>query len=164
MLQSVAAYSNYFEGVRRRTLNYIHAIPPEGLGWAPKPGEFNCGELIRHFGAAEKMFTRVATEGIWSYPGHSSTGQESLEAAIASLEEDHLEALKRLGSISDEDLFKSQPSINGPPIKVWRWLMALVEHEIHHRSQLAVYLTMMGVEAPHIFGLGVEEIIARTTG
>jgi uncharacterized damage-inducible protein DinB len=36
----------------------------------------------------------------------------------------------------------------------------MVEHEFHHRSQLAVYLILMGVQSPQIFGLGVEEVIA----
>lgn len=109
------------------------------------------------------MFAGVATEGVWRYPGHTAKGEESLEAAISVLENDHHIALNQLKRLSDQELYESQPSIGGPPLKVWRWLMALIEHEIHHRSQLAVYLTLMGVEAPHIFGLGVEDIIARTT-
>jgi uncharacterized damage-inducible protein DinB len=34
----------------------------------------------------------------------------------------------------------------------------MTEHEVHHRSQLASYLTWMGVEPPDIFGLGVEDV------
>ncbi len=33
--------------------------------------------------------------------------------------------------------------------------MAMVEHEIHHRSQLADCLKQVGVEPPQIFGLGI---------
>jgi uncharacterized damage-inducible protein DinB len=40
--------------------------------------------------------------------------------------------------------------------------MAMTEHEVHHRSQLASYLTWMGVEAPHVFGLGVEDVMRLT--
>jgi uncharacterized damage-inducible protein DinB len=42
--------------------------------------------------------------------------------------------------------------------------MAMTEHEIHHRSQLAMYLLLLGVKPPHIYGLGVEELIAKATG
>jgi uncharacterized damage-inducible protein DinB len=42
--------------------------------------------------------------------------------------------------------------------------MAMIEHEIHHRSQLAVYLSLLGVEPPQIYGLGVEDVIALATG
>ena len=44
------------------------------------------------------------------------------------------------------------------PVRAWRLLLAMVEHEVHHRSQLASYLTWMGLEAPDIFGLGVEDV------
>ena len=40
--------------------------------------------------------------------------------------------------------------------------MAMCEHEVHHRSQLASYLTLMGVDAPDIFGLGVEDVTRLT--
>jgi len=43
-------------------------------------------------------------------------------------------------------------------VRAWRLLLAMVEHEVHHRSQLASYLTWMGLEAPDIFGLGVEDV------
>jgi uncharacterized damage-inducible protein DinB len=39
----------------------------------------------------------------------------------------------------------------------------MVEHEVHHRSQLAAYLTQMGVEPPQIYGLTIEDIVALTT-
>jgi hypothetical protein len=42
--------------------------------------------------------------------------------------------------------------------------MAMCEHEVHHRSQLASYLTLMGVDAPDIFGLGVEDVARLADG
>jgi uncharacterized damage-inducible protein DinB len=44
------------------------------------------------------------------------------------------------------------------PVRAWRLLLAMVVHEVHHRSQLASYLTWMGLEAPDTFGLGVEDV------
>ncbi len=38
--------------------------------------------------------------------------------------------------------------------------MALVEHEVHHHSQLSAYLALMGVPPPQIYGLTIEEIVA----
>ncbi len=53
--------------------------------------------------------------------------------------------------------------LEGPPVKAWRILLAMAEHEVHHRSQLAVYLALMGVEPPQIYGLKIEDIIELTT-
>jgi len=162
MIQSTTDFIKYFESIRRRTLNYIRVVPPERLSWAPKEGEFTCADIIRHFGLAEAMFVRVAMEGVWHYAGHEAEKEAGLDELIAGLEAVHLESMEKLGRFPDEELKAPRygPKGEGHPLKAWRWLMAMTEHEIHHRSQLAVYLSLMGVQPPHIFGLGVEDLIA----
>jgi len=164
MITSTSDFIKYFEGVRKRTLNYIREVPPDQLDWAPKQGEFTPAELIRHIGVCEAMFVRVALERYWNYPGHQADQGQSLDELIAWLEASHRESMEKLARMPDETLyaprFGPQGAGLGYPLKVWRWLMAMTEHEVHHRSQLAVYLTLMGVRPPHIFGLGVEDLIA----
>ncbi|MBI5840692.1 MAG: DinB family protein [Chloroflexi bacterium] len=164
MIETIAGFIQYFKSVRRRTLNYLRVIPPDQLDWSPREGEFTCGDILRHIIATEKMFIGVVVDGHWKYEGHENKGQQGLEESLALLEAGHVEAMSRLEKLSDEALGELRPSLNGPSVKVWRWLMAMAEHEIHHRSQLAVYLSLMGVQPPHIFGLGVEDIIALTVG
>ena len=162
MIQSTADFIKYFEGIRRRTLNYIRVVPPDQLGWSPKSGEFTCADIIRHIIETERMFVRVATEGLWKYEGHESEQEQNLDELIALLEATHSKALEMLKQFPDQNLNAPRygPKGEGRPLKAWRWLMAMTEHEIHHRSQLAVYLSLMGVQSPHIFGLGVEDLIA----
>ena len=162
MIQSTTDFIKYFESIRRRTLNYVRIVPAERLNWSPKEGEFTCADIIRHFNASEKMFIRVAIEGRWKYEGHEAESEQSLDDLIALLESNHVEAMKKLEQFPDQNLNEPRygPEGEGYPLKAWRWLMAMAEHEIHHRSQLAVYLSLMGVRPPHIFGLGVEDLIA----
>ena len=162
MIQSTVDFIKYFEGIRRRTMNYIRVIPADRLAWSPKPGEFTCADIIRHIITAEKMFVRVVIEGNWKYEGHEAHDEQSLDEMIALLETIHVEEMEKLGQFPDQDLSEPRygPKGEGRPLKAWRWLMAMSEHEIHHRSQLAVYLSMLDVQPPHIFGLGVEDLIA----
>ena len=162
MIRTTTDFIKYFESVRRRTLNYIHSIPPDRLAWSPKEGEFTCTDIIWHIIEAEKMFVRVVMEKRWHYEGHESDEDQSLDELVELLEATHLESMEKLKQLSDQDLYELCPGPKGEgrPIKAWRWLMAMSEHEIHHRSQLATYLSMMGVEPPQIFGLGVEDLIA----
>ena len=37
----------------------------------------------------------------------------------------------------------------------------MVEHEVHHRSQLDSYLAEVGVEPPQLYGYRMEEVLAR---
>jgi uncharacterized damage-inducible protein DinB len=160
MIQSTAEFIKYFESIRRRTMNYIRVVPTDRLGWLPKGGEFTCADIIRHIIASEKMFVRVATEGRWKYEGHEAEQGQSLNDLISWLEITHNEAMNRLGRLSDQGLYELRNGPKGQPVKAWRWLMVMAEHEVHHRSQLAVYLSLMDVQPPHIFGLGVEDLIA----
>jgi hypothetical protein len=127
----VPAFADYFEGVRRRSRDFFHAIPADRVDWAPRAGEYTCGDIVRHVAASDG----------------------------------HAEAAARLRTLSDARLAETRPSLEPGvrPVRTWRLLLAMTEHEVHHRSQLASYLTWMGVEAPDIFGLGVEDVERLTT-
>jgi len=163
MISSTTAFIDYFDGIRKRTLNYIRALPPDKMDWSPRVGELTCGDLMRHLAAAEKMFVGVVVTGAWKYVGHDQIIAPTRDAAIAHLGAIHRDALDALRAFDDAQLFEPRPALKGQPVKAWRWLMALVEHEVHHRSQLASYLAMMGVAPPQIYGLTIEDIVALTT-
>jgi uncharacterized damage-inducible protein DinB len=164
MIQDIASFLNYFSSIRRRTVTNIQALPEERIDWAPQEGEFTCGDLIRHMGASEVMFAGGIATGQWRYPGHQRKAGESLETLLADLESSHAEAVDLLGRLKGTDLSVPRPSLKGVPVKTWRLLMAMVEHEVHHRSQLAVYLSLMGIQPPQIYGLSLEEVISVLTG
>jgi len=55
----------------------------------------------------------------------------------------------------------------GAEITAWKWLRAMCEHEAHHRGQLSLYLRLLGVDPPSIFGHKAEavgEAILRERG
>lgn len=159
MIENVEAYIGYLEAVRRRTVAFCRAIPEERADWAPRPGELSFGDLVRHLAASEQMFVGVAASGRWSYPGHERELAPTLADALAYLETAHTSALAALAALSPAALQETRPAIDGRPIKVWRILMLLVEHEVHHRSQIASYLSELGVEPPQIYGLHLEQVV-----
>jgi len=163
MIQTVQSFIEYFESIRRRTMNLLRALPPEQMDWAPRVGELTCGDIVRHLAASEQMFVGVVTEGRWRYAGHDRNLAATYATAIAHLEATHADALNALRAVNDAQLYEPRPALKGQPVKLWRWLMALVEHEVHHRSQLAAYLALMGAQPPQVFGLTIEEIIAQAT-
>ncbi|MED1910407.1 DinB family protein [Brevibacillus laterosporus] len=46
----------------------------------------------------------------------------------------------------------------GYEVSAWRIIMAMTEHEIHHRGQLSAYMQANHIEPPQIFGLKIEEV------
>jgi uncharacterized damage-inducible protein DinB len=160
VIATVSGFVDYFDGVRRRTRDFFDAIPAERVDWAPKPGEYTCGDIVRHVAATETMFVGAVVDGRWAYAGHERAAAPGLAAALGRLDAGHAEAAGRLRTLADGALAELRPALEtgARPVRAWRLLLAMVEHEVHHRSQLASYLTWMGLRAPDIFGLGVEDV------
>lgn len=160
MIQDIDSFCKYFESIRRRTLNYIRTIPPEQIDWSPAEGRFSCGDLVRHLAGTEETYVGVVIDSKWLYRGHAKGEYNTLDEVIAHMNQTHESAMARLKTVSDSELNELRPSPvpDARPVKMWRWLMVMVEHEVHHRSELASYLTMIGVEPPQIYGLSVEEL------
>ena len=50
---------------------------------------------------------------------------------------------------------------DGTLVAGWRVLMMLVEHEVHHRSQIDTYAGLNGWSPPDIFGMSAEGLAER---
>jgi uncharacterized damage-inducible protein DinB len=73
----------------------------------------------------------------------------------------HTESMEMFAQLTDEDLRRKCTNPGGTDITTWKWLRAMTEHEAHHRGQIYLYLSMLGVETPPIFGLTSEQVRAR---
>ena len=67
-------------------------------------------------------------------------------------------------SLSDDDLEKKCVTPGGVELRVGKWLRSMTEHEIHHRGQIYVYLGILGIATPPIYGLTEEEVRLRSAG
>lgn len=158
MLTSLIQFADYFAGVRRRTLVVASALPENAVDWAPRSGEFTAGDILRHLAAAQLMYLGAFFGKGWHYPGHRRHLAPDKAAAVHLLEERQREFDVALRSTSTEALSSQRADLAGRPLSAWRIVMMLVEHEIHHRSQLDTYLSELGILPPHLFGAGVEEL------
>jgi uncharacterized damage-inducible protein DinB len=164
MIHKVQEFVDYYSGIRKRTLNYARMVPPAQINWAPREGEFTCADILRHIASGETMFVGVATRGRWKYDGHTGD-QANLDELVTHLDAMHQDAMQALRFLPDAELVDTRRAFESDAqVKVWRWLMAMTEHEIHHRSQLAMYLLLLGVTPPNMYGVGVEDLIAKATG
>ena len=158
LVRRIEDFLKYFEGIRRRTLTFAAAIPADRIDWQPRDGEFSCGEIIRHLGSVQLMNFEAFAGKARHYRGHAAELGSSKQQALAYLAECDAAARALLEGISDEALEEKQKDLRGRDISAWRFLMATVEHEVHHRSQLASYLTWMGEQPPQLYGIYMEEL------
>lgn len=160
MMSSVREFVGYFRGVRRRTWIAVDRVTPELFTWAPRPGEYSCGDIIQHLAGAERFFVTKVVEDRWT--DDLDPGPPLDHAATRTLLEDvHRIEMARLEAMPDERLRMPIQDLEGATVKVWRFLMAMVEHEVHHRSQLDCYLPQAGIEPPQLYGYRMEDVVAR---
>jgi len=74
----------------------------------------------------------------------------------------HAESIEIFSALTDGDLQKRCLTPGGASITIWKWLRAMIEHEVHHRGQIYLYLGMLDTPAPPLYGLTSEEVLERS--
>ena len=162
-IRDVGAFLSYWERVRGRTNRVIDLIPAERLEWTYQAGKFTLGDLVRHLAGIERYMYAENAQGRPSrYPGHGRELADGVPAVRAYLDRLHVEAMDLFRALTSEDLEKKCVPPGGTPISIGKWLRAMVEHEVHHRGQIYVYLGMLGISTPPLYGLTEEDVRARS--
>lgn len=162
-IRSTALFLEYYAGIRERTRRVVACIPDERLEWRPAEGRFSPGDVVRHLAAMERyMFAENVAGRPSCYPGHGPELARGAAAVRHYFEARHAESLAIFGALSDDDLQRRCTTPAGATLPVWKWLRAMVEHEVHHRGQLYLMLGMLGEATPPIFGLTSEQVRARS--
>ena len=163
-IRSAESFLAYFESVRDRTRRVVAAIPADRLEWTHREGAFTFGDLVRHLAATERfMFAENARQMPSRYPGHGRDLADGHAAVVDYFERMHEESVAIFRALTPEQLARRCTTPAGTPITTWKWLRAMVEHEIHHRGQIYLMLGMLGIATPPLYGLTSEEVRARST-
>jgi uncharacterized damage-inducible protein DinB len=161
-INTVGPFLEYYEKIRQRTLKVIGRIPPDKIDWTYKEGKFTFADLIRHLASIERyMYAENAQLKPSRYPGHGREFADGYENVLAYMDRMHKESMEIFSRLSVEDLHKKCKTPGDVEITVWKWLRAMVEHEIHHRGQIYIYLSIIDVSTSPIYGLTSEEVFER---
>jgi len=164
-IRAVGPFLEYWERLRGRTLRVARTIPPAELEWTWRAGRFTLGDLLRHLAAAERwMFAENVAGRPSRYPGHGRELADGWDAVFAYLDRMHAEATAIFAGLTPERLAGRCTTPGGAEIAAWKWLRSMAEHEIHHRGQIYLYLAMLGVPTPPLYGLTSEQVRERSLG
>jgi uncharacterized damage-inducible protein DinB len=156
-------FLHHFGQVRERTMRVIRCIPRDQMEWTCRKGEFTLGDLVRHIAVTERyVFAECVAGRKSSYSGCGRDLAEGYDAVIALMERLHAESLEIFGKLSDSGLQKKVNTPQGVPITTWKLLRAMIEHEAHHRGQIYVYLGILGVPTPSLYGLNADQLQAAS--
>jgi uncharacterized damage-inducible protein DinB len=146
------------------TKRVLERIPEDKLSWKPHPKSMSLGQLAMHVATIPANLTRLAQLDEFDAaaanfnPPAASSAKELMTALEASLKT----AEEYVGGLND-------PAAMGP----WRFTAngneiftipragllrsIMLNHWYHHRGQLSVYLRLLDVPIPSIYGPSADE-------
>ncbi|HLJ45577.1 MAG TPA: DinB family protein [Bryobacteraceae bacterium] len=162
-IRDLTEFQRYYEKIHQRTMNVVRAIPPDKVDWSFRDGKFTLGDLVRHIATANRyIFLEVAQGKQSTYAGCGKHLAPTYDDLIAFAERMHREVVEIISGLTPDDLERRCTTPDGASIKTWKWLRAMVEHEIHHRGQIYIYLSLLETASPPLYGLTSEQVQERS--
>ena len=162
-IQDIGIFVRYCHSIRNRTLAVVKEIPPDKIEWKPNSSAFSFGDIIRHMASLQRYMFAETIQGNESlYPGHASDLANGYEEVRNFLDRTFTESMEIISEMSTNELLEKCKTPAGIQISVWKWLRAMIEHEIHHRGQIYTYLRLIEAKSPPIYGLTSEEVYERS--
>ncbi len=147
-----------------RTRVALERIPEEHLDWKPHRKSWSLGELATHISNLPNWaaFT-IEGDGLdMAETGPPNVALESREAVLANFDTSSAAMRQAIRAADDRKLSETWTLRNGgetifsmPKVAVLRSFV--LSHIIHHRAQLTVYLRLLDVPVPSIYGPSADE-------
>jgi uncharacterized damage-inducible protein DinB len=149
------------------TRRILERVPADKNSWKPHPKSMTLGRLAYHVTELSGWVTMImATDELdWAKFDYKPTMAESAEELVEKLDENIEQAVAILETCEDSDFDKMWTMRNGEniyftmPKKVALRTFAL-SHNYHHRAQLGVYLRLLDIPLPGIYGPTADEMEA----
>jgi uncharacterized damage-inducible protein DinB len=144
------------------TKRVLDRIPDDKLAWRPHPRSRSLGQLALHIASAPGNVAALAMQDTVEAPNFSQpepkSRQEVLDTFSKSLEsaKDTLKKMDDVRLTSMWSLTKNGKILMSVP-RIGFLRSILMNHVYHHRGQLSVYLRMLDVPVPSIYGPSADE-------
>jgi uncharacterized damage-inducible protein DinB len=137
------------------TLKAILSVPDGRLDWRPCPQVRTVKELVRHIYAWERLYARGAKSGALTQQDaekEERTPFKDKRELIAYAKRVHKEATAIVKKLTDRDLKRKVKLFFGMELPAAACIATIYDEHWHHRGQLYVYLRLLGVEPPFLYG------------
>lgn len=144
------------------TKQVIEAIPMDKGDYRPDAICKTALELAWHIVAAEKRFLSGISAGGFDFnPIHRPQSITNSAGISAFFDETFAANLPKLEKLSGEQLVKMLDFRGIFQLPAVSFIRVTLNHTIHHRGQLSMYLRPMGAKVPSIYGESYDATQAR---
>ncbi len=161
MFTSIDTFLRYFEGVNRRAMRDVAALPPQAEGWKPDTGEgekaWSINTLVGHMCGSRLYFASAYLANGWISPPPPDVS--SRDRWVPALQASFDQFRDLLAGTPAAYLERRVAMIDSDgALAGWRILLMMMEHDIHHRSQIDTYAGLNGWDVPQIYNRSAETI------
>jgi uncharacterized damage-inducible protein DinB len=164
MWQSLSPMLQEFQRESATTRRVLDRVPADKLTWAPHPKSMTLGKLANHIATVPAGISRIAQNDVHEIdpaafaPPQPKDKKEILDAFEGSIKdaEQFIEGLTESKATATWRLKAGGNEILAiPRVELIRNIM--LNHWYHHRGQLSVYLRLLEVPVPSIYGPSADE-------
>lgn len=156
-----------FDEEMKKTRKVLERVPDGKPDWRPHPKSMALGYMAVHLSmlpewtnmtlGKSELDIAAARSGAWKMPDFESAAKcvETFDTKVAA-------ARKALAAAGDDEMMQPWTLKNGdqvyftaPKLSVLRGMV--MNHIIHHRGQLTVYLRLNDVPLPQLYGPTADE-------
>ena len=150
-----------FDHEMATTRRLLERVPTEKGTWKPHERSFSLGHLAQLLAWMPGWITNTVTRTELNLAGGAGYSNEKTETLLALFDKNVQEARAAIAAAKDAD-FAVNWSLKfgdrvvmtlprGPQVRQH------ISHLIHHRGQMSVYLRLIGVPVPSIYGPTADE-------
>ena len=158
------SFSAELEHEGSNTRKMLERVPAEHFNWKPHEKSYSLGILATHIAELPTWvgYTLEADELDFATMNYKAPAVSSSSDLMKLFEENLAEAKEDLNDVPDETFMKNWALRNGgqiyftmPKIAVLRNMV--FNHIVHHRAQLGVYLRLLDIPVPGMYGPTADE-------
>lgn len=153
-----------FENESSNTRKMLQRVPEEKFGWQPHEKSFTLGRLATHVADTTHWITSIMSNDEFDFAKrtYKSSEVQTSEELMNLFEKNFTEAKDALQKATDEDFNKKWKLRAGEKIyfdipKIAAIRAFALSHLIHHRGQLSVYLRLLDIPVPGMYGPTADE-------
>jgi uncharacterized damage-inducible protein DinB len=146
----------------KTTRRVLQRVPEDKLSWKPHEKSMSLGKLARHVATAPGFLAGAAAQDVFEFKGQGPSEAKTKKELLDAFDQNVAAAKETLKKIDDARLMASWQATGGgktlmtiPRIAMIRALV--MNHTYHHRGQLSVYLRLLDVPVPSIYGPSADE-------
>jgi uncharacterized damage-inducible protein DinB len=159
LIESIAAeFREEVPAIRR----ILERVPGDKLGWKPHAKSRSLGELATHIANIPGMADNIVNYDEFSPTGAPPQSATSIEQIRSTFEQNVRQAEEVLGRLTEGTasadwrfVFRGKEIFRRPRIAALRTNM--LNHLYHHRGQMSVYLRLLDVAVPVVYGPTADE-------